>query len=215
MSVETSSTVPTIARESPVVGVLALQGDFAAHAQTLRAVGATVIEVRNLADLDSCAGLVIPGGESTTIGKLLVRYGMLEPLRERICTGMPVLGTCAGMILLARAIQAGEAIGGQPLIGGLDIVVDRNGYGRQVDSFEADLVVALPDGTTQLRGLFIRAPVVREVGPEVETLAEFDGVPVLVRHGNVFAASFHPELVGETRLHAMFVEWVRRCAVSV
>lgn len=196
-------------RLSPTVGVLALQGDFAAHIATLDALGIAVVEVRNTADLARCDGLVLPGGESTTIGKLLVRYDLMGALRLRISQGMPVFGTCAGMILLSTRIHAGEAQGGQPLIGAIEMSVDRNGYGRQVDSFEANIPVQLPDGTIEVRGLFIRAPVVRDIGPEVEVLGSYEGQPVLVRQGNAIAASFHPELVGETRVHAAFVDIVR------
>ena len=203
------SDSPIMPRERTIpvaslMGILALQGDFAAHASIFEQLGIPVREVRTADDLTECKALVIPGGESTTIGKLLVRYGLLEPLRERIRTGMPVFGTCAGMILLSSQIASGAASEGQTLLGALDIAVDRNAYGRQVDSFEADIPVVLPTGDVLVRGLFIRAPGVSRVGRSVEVMGSYEGKPVLVRDGNVVAASFHPELVGETRLHAWF-----------
>ncbi|MFM7322766.1 MAG: pyridoxal 5'-phosphate synthase glutaminase subunit PdxT [Armatimonadota bacterium] len=193
----------------PVIGVLALQGDFEAHANAVVAAGGRVAEVRTPEDLAACDALVLPGGESTTIGKLLVRYALMEPVRGAISAGLPVLATCAGMILLSKRIVSGEAAGGQPLIGALDIGVDRNAFGRQIDSFEVDLDLTAFDGKGTLRALFIRAPVVRDVGPEIEVLARYDGRAVLVRHGEIVAAAFHPELTGETRLHE---DLVRRAA---
>ncbi|MDP8911066.1 MAG: pyridoxal 5'-phosphate synthase glutaminase subunit PdxT [Actinomycetota bacterium] len=186
----------------PKIGVLAVQGNFREHAAVLRRLGAEVVEVRKAEQLDALDGLVIPGGESTAIGRLIRLYGLEEPIRrfER-----PVLGTCAGMILLAR--DAVDGMPGQPLLGGVDIVVRRNGYGRQVASFEADL--ELPGEPEPLRGVFIRAPRVEQAGPDVEVLAELDGEPVLLRHGRFIVAAFHPELTDDTRVHELFLAAVR------
>jgi pyridoxal 5'-phosphate synthase pdxT subunit len=175
-------------------GVLALQGDFREHARAFADAGATPVEVRTAEDLAEVACLAIPGGESTTIGKLARAYGLVEPIRRRARDGMPVLGTCAGMIVVAR-----EVIGGDPLFALMDIAVRRNAYGRQVDSFETDLAVEGLDH--RVRGVFIRAPVVERVGPGVRVLAEHDGDPVVLEEGSLLVASFHPELVGETGLH--------------
>jgi pyridoxal 5'-phosphate synthase pdxT subunit len=175
------------------IGVLAVQGNFREHAAMLRRLGADPVEVRKPEKLQGLDGLVIPGGESTTFMRLMRLYGLDEAVRE--FTG-PVLGTCAGMIVLDRAH-----------LGAVDIEVDRNAYGRQVASFEADLALA-GDGES-LRGVFIRAPRVREVGPEVEVLAELDGEPVLLREGRFIVASFHPELTDDTRVHERFLELVR------
>ena len=175
------------------IGVLALQGNFREHAAMLRRLGAEPVEVRKVAELDDLDGLVIPGGESTAILRLMRLYGFDEALRrfER-----PVFGTCAGMILLDRAH-----------LSLVDLEVDRNAYGRQVASFEADLV--LMGENEPLRGVFIRAPRVRDVGPEVEVLAEHDGEPVLLREGRFLVASFHPELTEDTRVHERFLELVK------
>ncbi|MDQ3992942.1 MAG: pyridoxal 5'-phosphate synthase glutaminase subunit PdxT [Actinomycetota bacterium] len=183
-----------------LIGVLAVQGDFREHAAMLQRLGADIVEVRKREHLESLDGLVIPGGESTAIGRLIRLYGIEETLRafER-----PVLGTCAGMILLAR--DALDGVPGQPLLGAADIVVRRNGYGRQVQSFEADLHMG--DGPP-LRGVFIRAPRVVHAGPDVEVLAELDGDPVLLRDGRVVVAAFHPELAGDPRVHELFLERV-------
>jgi 5'-phosphate synthase pdxT subunit len=175
-------------------GVLALQGDFREHALAFADAGATPVEVRTPEDLRDVECLAIPGGESTTIGKLARAYGLVEPIRERARAGMPILGTCAGMIVLARRVVGGEA-----LLGLMDIEVRRNAYGRQVDSFESDLVVEGIDH--RVRGVFIRAPVVEEVGPAVRVLAEHEGHPVVLEERSLLVASFHPELVGETGLH--------------
>jgi 5'-phosphate synthase pdxT subunit len=152
------------------------------------------VEVRTVADLDGVDLLVIPGGESTTMGRLATLGGLVEPVRDRIDAGMPVLGTCAGMIVLAARVD-----GGDPLFAVLDVAVRRNAYGRQVDSFEADIDVTGIDHP--VRGVFIRAPRVEDVGPDVDVLAEHEGHPVVLEQGNVVVASFHPELVGETALH--------------
>jgi 5'-phosphate synthase pdxT subunit len=176
----------------PRIGVLALQGAFREHARALRAVGADVVEVRLPEQLDGLDGLVIPGGESTTIAKLAAQYGLEEAIRG---FEGPIFGTCAGMILVDRAH-----------LGLADLEVDRNAYGRQVASFEADL--ALDGEERPFRGVFIRAPRVREVGPEVEVLAELDGEPVLLRDGRILVAAFHPELTDDSRIHERFLELV-------
>ena len=164
--------------------------------------GAEVVEVRRPQELDGLDGLVLPGGESTAIGRLVRLAGLEEPLRS---FRGPVFGTCAGLILLAR--DASDAVPGQPLLGLLDVAVRRNGYGRQVASFEADLELA--GEPEPLRGVFIRAPRITERGPDVEVLAELDGDPVLVREGRILAASFHPELAGDARVHERFLDIVR------
>jgi pyridoxal 5'-phosphate synthase pdxT subunit len=181
---------------TPVVGILALQGDFAAHARMLRELGADPREVRIPADLDGLDGLVIPGGESTTMMLGIERERLAEPLRELAARGTPLFGTCAGLIVLDR-----------DHLGLMDLRAQRNAFGRQVRSFEADLAVAGIDGPP-VRAVFIRAPWVAEHGDGVEVLAEIDGRPVAVREGNRLAISFHPELSGETRLHARFLELV-------
>lgn len=175
-------------------GVLALQGDFREHARAFAHAGATPVEVRTPEDLARVECLAIPGGESTTISKLAHSAGLVEPIVERADAGMPILGTCAGMIVMAERVE-----GLEPLLGLVDITVRRNAYGRQVDSFEADVVVEGVDHP--VRGVFIRAPSVEEVGPDVHVLAEHEGRPVVLEQGRLVVASFHPELVGETRLH--------------
>jgi 5'-phosphate synthase pdxT subunit len=196
---------------APVVGVLALQGDVLEHLRALRRVGAHAVRVRTVADLDAVDGLVIPGGESTTIGKLLERFGMLEPLRERIEGGLPAFGTCAGMILLSRELAQDFP---QPLLGVLPLRTRRNAFGRQVDSFDTSLdVVGLDGGPVDVS--FIRAPWVEQVlDDDVEVLADVDGHPVVVRRGHVLAAAFHPEVTGDDRLHARFVEMVRKARAA-
>jgi pyridoxal 5'-phosphate synthase pdxT subunit len=182
-------------------GVLALQGDFREHAKVFAALGAAPIEVRTpdqLADVDC---LAIPGGESTTMGKLARAFGLVEPVRERAAEGMPILGTCAGMIVLAN-----EVIGGDPLFALMGITVRRNAYGRQVDSFEADLAVTGVEHP--VRGVFIRAPWIEDVGADVRVLSTFEGRPVVLEQGNLVVASFHPELVGETGLHEYLLKKV-------
>ncbi len=182
------------------VGVLALQGDFREHIAVLAGLGAEAVPVRSADDLAGVDGLVIPGGESTTIGKLAARYELLVPLRDRIEAGMPVLGTCAGMIFLGAATTGPD----QHQIGVLDVVVERNAFGRQVDSFEEDLDVAGWD--EPLRAVYIRAPWIEKVGAGVEVLARSGDHPVMVRQGNIVATSFHPELTGDTRVHRLLLD---------
>lgn len=189
------------------VGVLALQGDFLEHIQTLRRIGIEAHEVRTAKKLQEIDGLIIPGGESTTIGMLLEKNGMHGTLRSRIERGMPVFGTCAGTILLAGSVEGRASIGGQlqPYLGVMDITVQRNAYGRQLDSFETTLPFRGSDGVS-LRALFIRAPQIIRTGPAVEILVSLpDGNPVAVRERNMLAATFHPELTEDTHLHSYFL----------
>ncbi|GAA5197956.1 pyridoxal 5'-phosphate synthase glutaminase subunit PdxT [Microbacterium jejuense] len=192
---------------SPRVGVLALQGDVREHARVLADLGADVVAVRRPAELDSVDGLVIPGGESSVIDKLSRTFGMRHPLREAIADGMPVYGTCAGLILLADRIADGAP--GQQTFGGLDVTVRRNAFGSQVDSFEVDLdVPAL--GDPPVHAAFIRAPLVEQLGAGVEPLATLsDGRVVAVRQGALLGTSFHPEVTGERRFHALLLDLVR------
>jgi 5'-phosphate synthase pdxT subunit len=187
------------------VGVLALQGAFAAHARVLAELDAEAVEVRTPDDLDTLDALIIPGGESTTISMLLESSRLFEPLAERLSGGLPVFGTCAGMILLATDVLDGRP--DQRSFGAIDIAVRRNAYGRQIDSFEADLAVAGLDAP--FHAVFIRAPAVERVGPGVEVLASHEGRPVLARQDSVTVASFHPELSGDARLHQRFLQEVR------
>ena len=186
------------------VGVLALQGDFREHAAALERLGAETTLVRTVPNLMSVDALVIPGGESTTIGKLADWHGLVDPLRRRIGEGLPTMGTCAGMIFLAGATSDGTE---QVQLGVLDVVVRRNAFGRQVDSFEAEMrVLGLDD---PVHGVFIRAPWIEKVGDGVEVLADVDGHPVLVRQGSIIATSFHPELTGDVRLFSLLLDMVR------
>ena len=189
----------------PRVGVLALQGAFAAHARTLTELGARPVEVRTPADFEGVDALVMPGGESTTMSFLLESSALFDVIAERLADAMPVFGTCAGMILLANDVLDGRP--DQRRFAAIDITVRRNGYGRQVDSFEADLAVAGLEAAP-FHGVFIRAPLVEAVGPGVSVLASHDGHPVLVRQGAVLAASFHPELANDRRLHDLFLQGV-------
>jgi 5'-phosphate synthase pdxT subunit len=183
-------------------GVLALQGDFREHLRVLSAAGAVAVEVRTPAELADVDRLVIPGGESTTMGMLARAYELVDPIRERALDGMPILGTCAGMIVLAERVVDGE-----PLLSLMDITVRRNAYGRQVDSFEADVDV---DGIDHpVRGVFIRAPWIEDVGSDVRVLSTYERRPVVLQQGSLLAASFHPELVGETALHDYFLSLAR------
>lgn len=196
---------------TPVVGVLALQGDVREHLRMLEDSGARALAVRRPGELEAAEALVIPGGESTTMSRLAHVFGLFEPIRSRIGAGMPVLGTCAGMIMLADRLEGGVA--GQETFGGLDVVVRRNAFGRQVDSFEADLDVAGLD--SPYHAVFIRAPWVEKTGADVEVLAtvaagEAAGRVVAVRQGPVMATSFHPEMTGDDRIHRSFVDVVRQ-----
>jgi 5'-phosphate synthase pdxT subunit len=181
------------------IGVLALQGAFREHLDTLRAIGVEGVRVREPADLDGVSGLILPGGESTTMRQLIERWGLHDPILELAGRGAPVFGTCAGMIVLAREIAGGEP----PILPLLDITVERNAFGRQLDSFEGELPVPVL-GATPVHGVFIRAPIVDRVGPDVDVLARLDdGRVVAVRQRNVIATAFHPELAGETRFHRL------------
>jgi 5'-phosphate synthase pdxT subunit len=202
---------------SPTIGVLALQGDVREHVRTLDRLGADAITVRRPSELARCDGLVLPGGESTTMAKLARTFELLDPLRERVAAGLPVFGTCAGMILLADRIVDGTS--DQETIGGLDVTVRRNAFGRQVDSFETELAFAGLD--EPVHAVFIRAPWVESVGADVEVLSRVPegdhsvagaaaGRIVGVRQGPLMATSFHPEFGGGDRIHAMFVAAVRR-----
>jgi 5'-phosphate synthase pdxT subunit len=191
------------------IGVLALQGAVAEHIERLRRLGAEAREVREPHDLDGLEGIILPGGESTTLGKLMRRIGLDSALREFAGAGKPMFGTCAGMILMARSLDGND----QPLLGLMDMKVRRNAFGRQVDSFEQDLEVAGLDGDG-FRGVFIRAPYVVETGPEVSVLAQVDGHGVLVRQGRLMAAAFHPELTDDLRVHRMFLEMARGADVD-
>ncbi len=193
-------------RSLPPVGVFALQGDVREHVAVLRHLGADVREVRTPAQLDEVGGLVIPGGESSVMDKLSRLFGLRDPLRERIANGMPVYGTCAGLIMLADRLH--DAIEGQLSLGGLDVAVRRNAFGTQLDSFETDLDVPVL-GDPPVHAVFIRAPVVDEVGAGVDVLAALDdGRVVAVEQGRLMGTSFHPEVAGESRFHARFLEHV-------
>lgn len=190
-------------KPQPTIGVLALQGAFAAHAEALAELGIAAVEVRTEQQLTAVDAMVLPGGESTTMSKLLVTFGLFEPLAQRVHAGMPVFGTCAGMILLAERILDGRP--DQRCIGALPIDARRNGYGRQVDSFEADLAIAdLTDGP--FHAVFIRAPLVECADPSVTVLASVEDHPVLCRYKNVLVSSFHPELTRDRRIHQYFVD---------
>ncbi|MFF5717298.1 pyridoxal 5'-phosphate synthase glutaminase subunit PdxT [Streptomyces buecherae] len=191
---------------TPTVGVLALQGDVREHLIALAAADAVARPVRRPEELDEVDALVIPGGESTTMSKLVGVFGLLEPLRERVRAGLPMYGTCAGMIMLADKVLDGRD--DQETLGGVDMIVRRNAFGRQNDSFEAAVEVRGVEGGP-VDGVFIRAPWVESVGASVDVLAVHDGHTVAVRQGNVLATSFHPELTGDHRIHALFVDMVR------
>jgi len=186
------------------IGVLALQGAYKLHVQALERLGVEALEVRSLQDFDDLGALIIPGGESTTMSFLLESSGIFDPLKERSTGGMPILGTCAGMILLSSKITDGRS--DQKSLGLIDIEVRRNGYGRQIDSFESDLLIEGFDNS--FRGVFIRAPLVESVSEEVEVLAEINGHPVMCRQDSTIVTSFHPELADDDRIHADFLEMV-------
>ena len=195
------------------IGVLALQGDVREHLEMLREVGADPVAVRRPEELSELDGLVLPGGESTTMSKLARTFDLLDPLRQAAKEGMPMFGTCAGMIMLAERIEGG--VQDQETIGGLDVVVRRNAFGRQVDSFEADLEVRALD--SPFHAMFIRAPWVEVVGPEVDVVATVATGPatgriVAVRQGHLLATSFHPEVTGDARIHALFADIARETA---
>lgn len=185
-----------------VVGILALQGDVREHADAVVAIGGAWKPVRLPEDLEGLDALIIPGGESTTIGKLATIYGLIQPLRQAIADGLPTFGTCAGMIFLAAGVTDGD----QPLLGVLDAIIERNAFGRQNESFEADLEIEGLD--RPFRTVFIRAPRVAKAGSEVEVLAAVGEHPVMVRQGNIVAAAFHPELTGDHRIHTMLLQLV-------
>jgi pyridoxal 5'-phosphate synthase pdxT subunit len=199
--------------EGPLVGVLALQGDVREHRAMLEEAGARTRAVRRPSELDDLDGIVMPGGESTTMSKLAKTFGVFDPLSDRLREGLPAFGTCAGMIMLADRIEGSAS--GQETFGGLDVVVRRNAFGRQVDSFEADLDVDLGSGgTSPFHALFIRAPWVEKVGSQVSVVAkiatgEAMGRIVAVRQANLLATSFHPEITGDHRFHGLFVDLVR------
>ena len=187
-----------------LVGVLALQGAFVAHQRALESAGATTRQVRQPGDLDGIDALVMPGGESTTMSRLLTTSGLFDDIKALLSDGLPVFGTCAGMILLATEVLDGRP--DQLSFGAIDMSVQRNGYGRQIDSFETDLDVVGFD--VPFHAVFVRAPKVVAIGANVEVIAEYDGAPVVVRQGHVMVASFHPELTGDPRLHARFLQEV-------
>jgi len=186
-----------------LIGVVSYQGDFQRHIAMLNGLGVATREVRNSQDLLGVHGVVLPGGESTTIGMLMERYGVAEALKQRASEGMPVFGTCAGVILLAEEILNST----QPRLGLLPVSVERNAYGRQIESFEAGLNSPM-FGATALVGVFIRAPRIRRWSPEVEILADFEQEPILIRYRSILGATFHPELTQDTRIHRYFLEMV-------
>jgi 5'-phosphate synthase pdxT subunit len=207
-----SSAVDAPVARGPLVGILAVQGDVEEHENMLRRIGARVRRVKLPADLDSLDGLIIPGGESTTMGKLLRRFEMLKPLRVAIKSGLPVYGTCAGMIMLASTVRRSGV--DQPLLGGVDIDVERNAFGTQVDSFEADLPIQCVGGRP-FHAVFIRAPIIARTGEDVEVLARLeDGTPVAARQGSILVSSFHPELTDDDRMHRFFLDLVQNASVS-
>jgi len=189
------------------IGVLALQGDFAKHIQILDKLSSKTLQIRDKENLEAIDGLIIPGGESTTISKMLRRWALMEPIKHCVRNGLPVFGTCAGLILLADELANWNHL---PRIGGLNLVVSRNAYGRQINSFETQLEIDIPGGPqiSSFNGVFIRAPRIKPsgIGAEVEVLSSFEGFPVLVRQKNILAASFHPEMSGDIRLHRWFIE---------
>lgn len=181
------------------IGVLALQGAFREHLVTLASIGVEGVQVRLPEDLDGIHGLILPGGESTTLRRLVERWGLREPILELARSGAPLFGTCAGMIIMSRSISGGE----EPVLPLLDVLVERNAFGRQLDSFETDLEVPIL-GERPVHAIFIRAPIIEEAGPDVDVLARLDdGRIVAVRQDNVIATAFHPELAGETRFHRL------------
>lgn len=187
------------------IGVLALQGDVREHIRSIDECGGVAFPLKSVSEIASCDGLIIPGGESTTISKLSRNFGLFEPIVEAIKVGLPVYGSCAGMILLADRVL--DAMAGQETFGGLDVTVRRNAFGRQIDSFESQIEFAGPRPFSY-NAIFIRAPWIEEVGSQVEVLATVAQHPVAVRQGNLFATSFHPELTSDTRIHRYFLDEV-------
>ena len=187
------------------IGVLGLQGDFREHVEMLRLMGVETLVVKLPEDLELIDGLIIPGGESTTMGRIMIDMGLKDLLKEKIESGMPVFGTCAGMILLSKKVEGYD----QPLLGVLDVEIERNAYGRQVESFEVD--IEIPElGDRPFRAIFIRAPKIKKAGEEVKIFAKYGKDPVLVRQGNILASSFHPELTGDTRIHNYFMRMIEK-----
>ncbi|MET4780176.1 pyridoxal 5'-phosphate synthase glutaminase subunit PdxT [Glaciihabitans sp. UYNi722] len=195
-----------LSKNAAIVGVLALQGDFREHIAVLRSLGADALPIRRPEELAEVAGLVIPGGESSVMDKMSRAFGLAAPLKAAIASGMPVYGTCAGLIMIADRVL--DAIAGQQSLGGLDISVRRNAFGSQLDSFETDLDI-LELGAPPMHAVFIRAPIVEEVGPGVRAIATLsDGRVVAVEQGNLIGTSFHPEMTGDTRFHQYFLDRV-------
>lgn len=188
------------------IGILAMQGAFLEHQNTLEALGVKAVQVRKPEDLSGLAGLIIPGGESTTIGKMLVRYDMMEPLKQMGRDGFPIFGTCAGMVLLSKEIK--EGMNGQPLLGLMDASTVRNAYGRQNESFEADIPIPAL-GEEPFHGVFIRAPIIGALWGNAKALARFHDQVVAVRQDNLLATSFHPELTADPRLHQYFINMIK------
>jgi len=186
------------------IGVLALQGAFAKHIEMLESLGCAAYAVKTPLDIYSADAIIIPGGESTTMGKLLTENSMITPLLESVKSGMPLFGTCAGMIILAEKITGSD----QPYLSVMSIEVERNAYGRQKESFEAAFKIRNLSGP-EFTGVFIRAPRIVSVSPDVEVMAEFEGIPVMVRQGNLLASSFHPELTSDRRIHEFFISMVK------
>lgn len=203
-------TIRTMPESAQItVGLLALQGDFDAHKKLLEQfTDIACINVRSAVELERIHALILPGGESTTIAKLLIRHGLMQPLQNRIARGMPAYGTCAGMILLAKRIAG---LPNQPTIGVLDVTVDRNAFGSQVDSFEADIPMDWPSAIrTTVRGVFIRAPIIQEVGKTVQVLGMFEDRIVAVQQGNILATAFHPELTDDPSIHKYFISMIHQ-----
>ena len=191
--------------KKPTLGVLALQGAVREHLQMVERCGARGIPVKYPPELHLCQGLIIPGGESTTMGRLMTTYGFLEEIRSLVAGGMPIYGTCAGMIMMAQRLVEGD----QPLLGLMDITVRRNAYGRQVDSFETDILIReIREPERPFRAVFIRAPWIESVGPGVKVLGEFEGRAVLAVQGHMLVSAFHPELTGDDRIHRYFLRLV-------
>ena len=185
------------------IGVLALQGNFKEHIEMLKKCSVETKEIRMPSDLDDCDGLIIPGGESTTIGKLMRKYKLDRKIKNKHNKGMPIFGTCAGAILLANEITDSK----QPKLGLMDISIERNSYGRQIDSFEADIEI---NSLGRFKGIFIRAPVIKKIYNGVEVLSEHDGEAILVKNGTILAATFHPELTDDVKVHNLFIEMVKQ-----